>query len=70
MKFLISDFILNTDRLVKKSNLNMNKLSEKSRISKGVLSDILNGHYEPSIQHLVGLSEALDVSINDLVKQN
>lgn len=70
MKFLISDFILNTDRLVKKSNLNMNKLSEKSRISKGVLSDILNDHYEPGIQHLVGLSEALNVKINDLVKQN
>lgn len=68
VEFTVTDFVLNTNKVIKEKDISMNELSNKSGISKGVLTAVLNGYYGPLKQHLIGLSKALDVKIADLIK--
>lgn len=67
IKFKVSDFIIKTDQLIKERNMTNRELVLKSGLSKGVLSEVLNGYYGPYEQHLIGLSKALNVKIEELL---
>ena len=51
-----------------KKNVTLNKLSEKSGVSKTHINDIENSIKSPSLLVMVRLAKALDVEITELYK--
>ena len=67
IKFKVSDFIIKTDKLIREKRLTTRDLEKRSGLSRGVISEVLNGYYGPFENHLYGLAKALDVKVEDLL---
>lgn len=67
IKFKATDFIIKTDKLIKEKGFTTRELEKRSGLSRGVISEVLNGYYGPFENHLHGLAKALDVKVEDLL---
>jgi len=64
---LLKNIANNIRQLRAKYRYSQDILAEKANISTHYLSDLENEKGNPSVEKLINLAEALDVTLNDLV---
>ncbi len=61
---------VNLKNWLKRNNSTIEELAKRAGVSNVTLSRIFNGHCEPSYKTLEALSEATNLSFNELLKKS
>ncbi len=64
----LEDIGRNISQLRKSQKLSQEDLSRMAEIDRSYLSEIENGHKNPSVRTIIKISRALNVGVDDIIK--